>query len=104
MSVLGVVVFWVGVFVAGGLVSGYSAREDYISILAGRGSPVAVLVISAMLANAVAYLATAGAVLAGWGARLCAGFLAAAAVAWMAVAVFRQACPDGPPVITSGLL
>ena len=53
MSVLGVVVFWVGVFVAGGLVSGYSAREDYISILAGRGSPVAVLVISAMLATAV---------------------------------------------------
>jgi hypothetical protein len=97
MSVLGVVVFWVGVFVAGGLVSGYSAREDYISILAGRGSPVAVLVISAMLASAVAHLATAGAVLAGWGARWCAAFLAAAAVAWVAVAVFRQACPDGPP-------
>ena len=97
MSVLGVLVFWVGVFVAGGLVNGYSAREDYISILAGRGSPVAVLVISAMLANAVAHLATAGAVLAGWGARLLAAFLAAAAVAMMAVAVFRQSCPDGPP-------
>ena len=97
MSVLGVLVFWVGVFVAGGLVNGYSAREDYISSLAGRGSPVAVLVISAMLANAVAHLATAGAVLAGWGARLCAAFLAAAAVALMAVAVFRQSCPDGLP-------
>jgi Protein of unknown function (DUF998) len=97
MSVLGVLVFWVGVFVAGGLVNGYSAREHYISILAGRGSPVAVLVISAMLASAVAHLATAGAVLAGWGARLLAAFLAAAAVAMMAVAVFRQSCPDGPP-------
>jgi hypothetical protein len=97
MSVLGVLVFWVGVFVAGGLINGYSAREDYISILAGRGSPVAVLVITAMLANAVAHLATAGAVLAGWGARLLAAFLAAAAGAMMAVAVFRQACPDGPP-------
>ena len=97
MSVLGVLVFWVGVFVAGRLVNGYSAREDYISILASRGSPVAVLVISAMLASAVAHLATAGAVLAGWGARLLAAFLAAAAVALMAVAVFRQSCPDGPP-------
>ncbi len=89
--------FWAGVFVAGGLVNGYSAREDYISSLAGRGSPVAVLVIGALLTNAVAHLATAGAVLAGWDARLCAAFLAAAAVALMAVAVFRQSCPDGPP-------
>jgi hypothetical protein len=97
MSVLGVLVFWVGVFVAGGLVNRYSAREHYISILAGRGSPVAVLVISAMLASAVAHLATAGAVLAGWGARFLAAFLAAAAVAMMAVAVFRQSCPHGPP-------
>jgi hypothetical protein len=97
MSVLGVLVFWVGVFVAGGLVKGYSAREDYISVLAARGSPVTVLVISALLANAVAHLATAGAVLAGWGARLCAAFLAAAAVALVAVAVFRQSCPAGLP-------
>src|SRR5215207_7725148 len=79
MSVLGVLVFWVGVFVAGGLVNGYSAREDYISVLAARGSPVAVLVISALLANAVAHLATA------------------AAVALVAVAVFRQSCPAGLP-------
>src|SRR5215207_10787372 len=70
MSVLGVLVFWVGVFVAGGLVNGYSAREDYISVLAARGSPVAVLVISALLANAVALVA---------------------------VAVFRQSCPAGLP-------
>jgi hypothetical protein len=96
VSALGVLVFWAGVFVAGGLVNGYSAREDYISSLAGRGSPVAALGIGALLANAVAHLATAGAVLAGWGARLCAAFIGAAAVALMAVAVFRQSCPDGP--------
>ena len=65
--------------------------------MAGRGSPVAVLVIGALLANAVAHLASAGAVLAGWGARLCAAFLAAAGAALIAIAVFRQSCPDGPP-------
>jgi Protein of unknown function (DUF998) len=97
VSVVGVLAFWVGVFLAGSLVNEYSAREDYISFLAGRGSPVAALAISAMLANAVAHLATAVAVLRGWGARLLAALLAAAGMAMMAVAVFRQACPDGPP-------
>jgi Protein of unknown function (DUF998) len=97
VTVLGVLLFWVGVFVAGGLVNGYSAREDYISSLASRGSPVAALGIAALLANTAAHLATARAVLTGWRARLCALFLVAAGVALTAVAVFRQSCPEGPP-------
>ena len=97
VAVLGVLVFWAGVFGAGALVSGYSAREDYISSLASRGSPVAALGIAALLANAAAHLATASAVMTGWRARLCAAFLVAAGVALTVVAGFRQSCPDGPP-------
>lgn len=97
MSVLGVLLFWVGVFGAGELVSGYSAREDYISSLASRGSPVAALGVGALLANAAAHLATAYAVLTAWGSRLCAAFIVGAGAALAAVAVFRQSCPVGPP-------
>ncbi len=97
VAVLGVLVFWAGVFGAGALVSGYSAREDYISSLASRGSPVAALGIAALLANAAAHLATASAVMTGWRAQLCAAFLVAAGVALTVVAGFRQSCPDGPP-------
>ena len=97
MSVLGVLLFWVGVFGAGELVSGYSAREDYISSLASRGSPVAALGVGALLANAAAHLATAYAVLTAWGSRLCASFIVGAGAALAAVAVFRQSCPFGPP-------
>ena len=82
---------------AGELVSGYSAREDYISSLASRGSPVAALGVGALLANAAAHLATAYAVLTAWGSRLCASFIVGAGAALAAVAVFRQSCPVGPP-------
>ena len=97
VAVLGVLLFWAGVFVAGGLVSGYSAREDYISSLASRGSPVAALGIAALLSNTAAHLATASAVMAGWRAQVCAAFLVGAGVALTVVAGFRQSCPDGPP-------
>ena len=97
VSVLGVLLFWVAVFGAGELVSGYSAREDYISSLASRGSPVAALGVGALLANAAAHLATAYAVLTAWGSRLCASFIVGAGAALTAVAVFRQSCPIGPP-------
>jgi Protein of unknown function (DUF998) len=96
VAVLGVLLFWAGVFVAGSLVSGYSARDDYVSSLASRGSPVAALGIGALLANAAAHLATARAVLTGWGSRLCASFLVGAGVAMTVVAVFRSSCPAGP--------
>lgn len=92
----GVLLFWTGVLVAGVLVDGYSAREDYISSLAARGSPVAVLVIGALLASAVAHLGTAWAVLRGWQSRVLASFLFLAATATTTVAVFRTGCPDGP--------
>jgi hypothetical protein len=92
---LGVLLFWVGVLGAGALVDGYSAREDYISSLASRGSPVALLGIAALLANAAAHLATSYAVLTAWRARLCAAFILAAGIAVSFVAVFRSACPDG---------
>jgi Protein of unknown function (DUF998) len=97
LAVLGVLLFWAGVFGAGSLVSGYSARDDYVSSLASRGSPVAALGIGALLANAAAHLATARAVLTGWGSRLCASLVVGAGVAMTAVAVFRQSCPAGPP-------
>lgn len=95
-AVLGVLLFWVGVFGAGALVHGYSARDDYISSLASRGSPVAVLGICALLASAAAHLATSRAV---WGAGRqpwCAFFIFAAAAATTSVAAFRASCPDGP--------
>jgi len=78
------------------MVNGYSAREDYISSLAGRGSQVAVFGVGALLASAAAHLATSWAVLTVWRSRLCASFIFAAAVATTIVAVFRQSCPDGP--------
>ncbi len=96
VALLGILLFWVGVLGAGTLVSGYSAREDYISSLAGRGSPVAVLGVGALLASAAAHLATSYAVLTAWRSRLCASFFFAAAAATTVVAVFRQSCPDGP--------
>ena len=93
---LGVLVLWSGVLGAGALVDGYSARDDYISSLASRGSPVAVLGIGALLAGAVAHAAAARAVLGAWRARWCALLLLAASAASVAVALFRTSCPDGP--------
>ena len=96
VALLGVMLFWAGVLGAGVLVSGYSAREDYISSLAGRGSQVALLGVGALLASAAAHLVTSWAVLAAWRSRVCASFIFAAAVASTVLAVFRQSCPDGP--------
>lgn len=96
VAFLGVGCFWVGVFGAGAVVDGYSAREDYISSLAGRGSPVVVLGIGALLASAAAHLATAWAMRTGWRSRACAVFVLAAGVATVVIAAFRASCPDGP--------
>lgn len=96
VSVGAVFLFWVGVFSAGPMVDGYSAREDFISSLASRGSPVAGIGICALLASAVAHLAAGRAVQIGWPSRLCAWSLFAAFLAGTAVAAFRQSCPDGP--------
>lgn len=96
VAVGGVLLFWLGVFGAGAVVSGYSAREDYISSLASRGSPVAVLGVGALLASAIAHLATALAVSGAWRSRSCAACLAGAALASAAVAGFRISCPGGP--------
>lgn len=93
---VGVLLFWAGVFVAGALADGYSAEDDYISSLAGRGSPVAALGVAALLANAAAQFATSRAILTGWRSRTCAAFVFAAGLAMTAVAAFRASCPDGP--------
>lgn len=96
VAVLGVLLFWSGVFSAGALVDGYSAREDYISSLASRGSPVALIGIGALLASAVAHGAVAGTVLSAWHARWCAAFVLTAGVASVVLALFRSSCPGGP--------
>lgn len=96
VSLVAVLLFWVGVFWAGAISDGYSAREDFISSLASRGSPVAGIGICALVASAVAHLAAGRAVLVGWRSRLGAWSLFAAFLAGSAVAAFRQSCPDGP--------
>lgn len=96
-AVIGIALFWGGVVVAGARLDGYSARNDYISSLASRGSPVAVLAVCALLASAAAHLATAGAALNGWRSWTCAGFLLGAAVSATVVALFRTSCSAGNP-------
>lgn len=96
VALLGVLLFWSGVFGAGALVDGYSAREDYISSLASRGSPLALMGIGALLASAVAHMATARAALSAWRARWCAAFILAAGVVTVVIALFRASCPGGP--------
>ena len=95
-ALLGVALFWAGVFGAGALAGGYSPRADYISSLAGRGSPVAALAICALLASAAANLATALAVLTAWRSRVVALLVLAAGIATTVVALFRTSCPEGP--------
>lgn len=90
-------VFWVGTVVAGALAPGYSARADYISSLAGRGSEVAPLGIAALLALAGAHLAAAVAV-----RGRTAVPLALAGLCGLAVATFRTACPLGAAGCGSG--
>jgi len=96
VSLVAVLLFWAGVFWAGAIADGYSAREDFISSLAARGSPVAGIGICALLASAVAHLAAGRAVLVGWRSRLGAWSLFAAWLAGTSVAAFRQSCPGGP--------
>jgi hypothetical protein len=91
-----VLLFWVGVFGAGATVDGYSAREDFISSLASRGSSVAALGVAAFLASAGAHLATSWAVFRAWRAWLLAALLFLAALAMLSIAVFRSYCPQGP--------
>ncbi|MBC8091983.1 MAG: hypothetical protein H7Y15_08615, partial [Pseudonocardia sp.] len=58
--VVGAVIgFWGLVVVAGVLAPGYSARGDYISSLAGRGSSVAGLGVVALTLLGLAHLAAA---------------------------------------------
>ena len=102
VAVVGVLSFWAGVFGAGLLVDAYSAREDYISSLAGRGSPVAVVGVGALLASAVAQLATSYAVFTRWRSRVCAFFLCGAGVAGATIASFRTSCPRGPAGCSRG--
>jgi hypothetical protein len=92
---LGVLLFWTGVFLAGALVSGYSARADFVSSLAGRGSPVAALAIAALLASATAHVAAARIVATARRSRLTAVCLVGAAGGVLAAAGFRLSCPNG---------
>ncbi len=93
----GIALFWIGTVVAGLLAPGYSARADYVSSLAGRGSSVALLGIAALTALGVAHLAAAAAVR-GWVAAP----LAVAGACGLAVAWFRTACPLGAAGCGSG--
>jgi len=78
------------------MVDGYSAREDFISSLASRGSSVAALGTTAFLASAAAHIATAWAVFRAWRAWVLASLLFLAALATLSVSAFRSHCPDGP--------
>jgi Protein of unknown function (DUF998) len=86
----GIAAFWLGTIAAGALAPGYSARTDYISSLAGRGSEVAAFGIAnlALLGSThlVAAFVVRGAV------RVP---LALAGLAGLTVAAFRTDCPGG---------
>ncbi|MDN5750985.1 MAG: DUF998 domain-containing protein, partial [Pseudonocardia sp.] len=82
---------------AGALAPGYSARADFISSLAGRGSSVALLGIAALTALGVAHLVAAASV-----GGLAAVPLGLAGVCGLVVAWFRTACPLGAAGCGSG--
>lgn len=88
--VAGVAVFWLVALVAGALVPGYSARADYVSSLAGRGSSVAVFGIAAIAALGIAHVGAAAV----WRGAVAVP-LALAGVAGLTIAAFRTACPLG---------
>lgn len=96
LTLLGIGLFWAGVFVAGSLVEGYTHRDDYISSLAGRGSPVAALGVGALLGSALAHAAASRAVRGARDSRLVAALLLASGVAIVVIAVFPQSCRSGP--------
>ena len=86
--------FWIGITAAGSMAEGYSARDDFISSLAGRGSSVAVLGVASILMLAPAHLAGARVLALAHGPRNGAGLLLAAAVATTFIAGFRVSCPS----------
>ncbi|MEJ7794795.1 MAG: DUF998 domain-containing protein [Nocardioides sp.] len=95
VATVSVACFWGGVVVAGALAEGYSARDDVISSLAGRGSSVAVLGVASILSLAPAHLAGARVLTLVHRSRIAAGLLLAAAAATALIAVFRVSCPTG---------
>jgi uncharacterized membrane protein YhaH (DUF805 family) len=111
VGTIGVVAFWVGVFVAASLVDGYSSTRDYISSLAGRGSSVAVLGVAAIAAVSIAHFCAAlvlrGApasragdidperITSSGSPRAASALLGLAGVALLVVAAFRAPCPGG---------
>lgn len=96
LTFLGIGSFWVGLLAAGALVEGYAHRDDWISSLAARGSPVAAVGIAALLGSALAHLAAARVAASRWRSGLCAGLMVAAGTAVTVIAAFRQSCPRGP--------
>lgn len=92
---LGVALFWLGVIVGGALAPGYSARADYISSLASRGSSVAPIGMAAIVCMALAHLFGAGDAWRAWGRRAPAAALALAGVAQIVIAFSRIRCPMG---------
>lgn len=97
LAVGAVALFWVGTLVAGALATGYSARADYVSSLAGRGSSVAVLGIGAIAALGLAHLAAAAAL-----RGVVAVPLVLAGLAGLTIAAFRTGCPLGAAGCGSG--
>lgn len=95
---VGVALFWVGAVVAGSLAPGYSARSDFISSLAGRGSSVALWGIGALTVLGLAHLAAAAAVRGPAAVPLGLAGLCGLTVAW-----FRTACPLGAAGCGSGV-
>ena len=49
VATAGVVIYWVGMFLAGALAPSYSALHDFMSSLASRGSSVATLGVASLL-------------------------------------------------------
>ncbi len=90
LPALGVALFWLGTVLAAAGAPGYSARADYVSSLAGRGSEAAGAGIAALVVLASAHLAAAVAVRGAAGAAL-----AAAGACGLVVAAFRTGCPLG---------
>ena len=93
-AVAGLALFWLGTVVAGAAAPGYSARADYVSSLAGRGSQVAVVGIAALVVLALAHVA-AGVAVSGALSRAPGAALVVAGGCGLVVAAFRTGCPLG---------
>ncbi len=90
LPALGIALFWLGTVLGAAGAQGYSARSDYVSSLAGRGSEVAAAGIAALVVLALAHVAAAAVVRGAAGAALL-----AAGACGLVVAVFRTRCPLG---------